>query len=147
MNPFWRRSQAVERCERDREIYDRQDLRNAVNGTGVANGKQVVALIEALRQRPPFFCELVGENGYNLLVGIGGAIGCTQYSRADGNPPYWMATSPSTKHKEGVVDFLIADTATPVPARYCVPFDAVKDIIVYFQNTGLRNPAVDWDEI
>ncbi|MGO9005588.1 MAG: Imm1 family immunity protein [Beijerinckiaceae bacterium] len=95
----------------------------------------------------PFFCELEGENGYKLLVGIGGDIGCTQYSREDGNPPYWMATTPATKNKQGAVDFLIADMATPVPARYCLPFDAVKDIILYFQNTGLRNPAVDWEEI
>ncbi len=129
------------------KFYDRQDIRNAMNGMSVADGAQAVALLEGLKERPAFFCELVGENGYNLLVGIGGEVGCAQYSREDGNPPYWMATSLATKTKEGYVDFLMADTATPVPARYCLPFDAVKDIVVYFQNTGLRNPAVNWEEI
>jgi len=139
------------------KFYDRQDFRNAMNGTGIADGDQVVALFEGLRERPPFFCELVGGNGYNLLVGIAADIGCTQYSREDGNPPYWMASSPSTRslatrtlarrNEEGVVNFLMADTATPVPVRYCLPFDVVKDIIVYFLDTGLRSPAVDWEEI
>jgi hypothetical protein len=129
------------------KFYDRQDLQNAVNGTDFADSKQVMALIESLRERPRFFCELLGESGYNLLVGIGGEVGCTQYSREDGSPPYWMAMSSATTTKEGYVDFLMADTATPVPLRYCLPFDAVKDIIVYFQDTGLRSPDVNWEEI
>jgi Immunity protein Imm1 len=118
-----------------------------VNGMDFADSKQVVALLEGLKERPAFFCELAGESGYNLLVAIGGDIGCTQYSRGDGNPPYWMATSSATKAEEGYADFLMADTAAPMPMRYCLPFDAVKDIVVYFQNTGLRNPAVNWEEI
>jgi hypothetical protein len=129
------------------KFHDRQDIRNAMNGTSISDSVQVVALLEGLKERLAFFCEFVGEDGCNLLVGIGGDIGCTQYSRGDGNPPYWMATSSVTKAEEGYVDFLVANTATHVPLRYCLPFDAVKDIVVYFQNTGLRNPAVNWEEI
>jgi Immunity protein Imm1 len=81
------------------------------------------------------------------MVGIGGEVGCIQYGREDGNPPYWMAASPATKTKAGLFEFLNADTPTPVPARYCLPFDALKDIVVHFVNTGLRTPAVDWEEI
>jgi Immunity protein Imm1 len=128
-------------------FYDRQDIRNALNGTLIVDGEHVVALIESLKERPPFFCELVGANDCNLLIGIGGDIGCAQFSCEDGNTPFWIATSPATKAEEGFVDFLMADTPTPVPARYCLPYDAVKDIIVHFVNTGLRNPAADWEQI
>jgi hypothetical protein len=58
-----------------------------------------------------------------------------------------MATPPATKTKAGLSEFLNADTSTPVPACYCLPFDAVKDIIVRFVTTGPRNPAADWEEI
>jgi hypothetical protein len=128
-------------------FYDRQNPRNSANGLKIANGKQLLALIESLRTRPPFFCELVGENGNNLLVGIGGDVGCTQYSSENGSPPYWMALCVGKDHGTEVVDFLMADTATPIPIRYCLPFDVMKKVIVYFQEAGYRSPAVDWEEI
>ena len=43
-----------------------------------------------LETKAHFFCELLADNGYNLLVGVG-RIGCVQYSPDNGNPPYLMA--------------------------------------------------------
>jgi hypothetical protein len=129
------------------QFYDRQDAENALNGTKVASADHLLSLIENLRYRPPFFCELVGDNGLNLLIGIGGDIGCTQYSRADGIQPYWMATSSATKEKQGFIDFLAADTSTSVPARFCLPFEAIAQIATHFVERGLRDRSADWEEI
>src|SRR5579872_5710340 len=113
-------------------FYDRQDLRNPANGTRINSDQQICALFENLKSRSPFFCELVGGNGYNLLVGIGGNIGCAQYGRADGKPPYLMATQPELKSKTGLKTFLTGDTATPIPERYCLDFGIIRNIVLYF---------------
>lgn len=128
-------------------FYDRQNAQNPANGRSFAADEDVFDLIESAAAEGASFCELQGENGFNLLIGAARPLACAQYSRDDGQPPYWMATLPQTKDKEGFVDFLIADTATPVSARYCLPLDFVKNVILYFQETGLRNLTVDWEAI
>jgi hypothetical protein len=128
------------------QFFDRQDPANRSHAMRTT-AAEVLTLIESLRDRPPFFCELVGNNGYNLLVGIGDDVGCAQFSRADGNPPYLIARGAAAKKKQGFVEFFAANTPTPVPARYCLPLEAVAKIAAYFVEWGLRSPSVDWDEI
>jgi hypothetical protein len=96
---------------------------------------------------PPFFCELLGQNGQKILLGIGGPKGCVQHSNIDGSPPYLMAVSENPEHQSEHVDFLIGGTLTPVPAHYCVPFQTVSEITTYFQMTGERSPMVAWEEV
>lgn len=129
------------------EFYDRHDDQNPANGTAINDRNHLLGIIDSFAERPPFFCELVGENGCNLLLGVGGPIGCAQFSRQDGSTPYLMATTSASKGKNEAVDFLIGDTPTPVPGRYCLPFALVREIAFYFQETGGRNPIVDWEQI
>jgi hypothetical protein len=77
--------------------------------------------LEKLGNREPFFFELVGENGYKLLVGFGKAIGCVQHSRTDGDTPYLMALAPGAWEAKDYFEFLAGDTPTPISQRYCMP--------------------------
>jgi hypothetical protein len=129
------------------EFYDRQDELNALNGTRITESDRLLQIIGDLIARPPFFCELVGENGYNLLIGVGGMFGCAQYSHDDGTPPYLMATTSEAQRGKGEIEFMIGGTPTPVPARYCLPFDNLKAIVVHFQTTGDQSPFFDWEEV
>jgi hypothetical protein len=128
-------------------IYDRQDAMNPLNGIVVYNSADLLEIINSLTTRSPFFCELEGENGYNLLIGIGGLYGCVQYSARDGSTPYLMATAGEAETNNEYVEFLIGNTPTPVARRYCLPFDQVREIAVHFQNTGDRSLAVGWEKI
>lgn len=128
-------------------FYDRQDPHNAANGSAIADASHLVTLIAPLRARPPFFCEFVNESGSALLVGIGGDIGCALFSEGDGKPPYSMARLEALRAMEGCVDFLVGETAMPVPARFCLPFAIIADVIRHFYATGLRSHAVEWEEI
>ena len=128
-------------------FFDRQELSNPVNGTNISTKADLLAELNSLSYRKPFFCELAEENSYNLLIGLGGAVGCVQYSAADGSTPYLMAVGPDGFEQEGFEEFLIDDTATPVARRYCMSFDLVKEVAVYFLETGDRNPLVTWEEI
>jgi hypothetical protein len=128
-------------------FFDRQDEHNPENGTQIENVCELLRIFDCLLTRPPFFCELVGDGDYRLLVGLGGSLGCVQYSRQDGNAPYLMATTEVAKLNNQHVEFLIGNTPTPVPARYCLPFDVVKKISIHFLNTGDPEPAVTWEEI
>lgn len=78
-------------------------------------------ILETLRNTEPFFFELVGDNDYKLLVGLGNTIGCVQYSRSDGDTPYLLAVAPGEQDAEDYVEFLTANTLTPISKRYRMP--------------------------
>ncbi|HEY7300212.1 MAG TPA: hypothetical protein VH684_20150 [Xanthobacteraceae bacterium] len=128
-------------------FYDRQDEHNPLNGSQLAFGAAVHRIIDEFSTRRPFFCELIGENGYKLLLGIGKNIGCAQHSACDGRPPYLMAVGDSVLNFDDCGEYLIGNTLTPVPRRYCVPIDTVKQIASYFIETWDRYPEVRWEEI
>jgi len=88
---------------------------------------------------------LVGENGSELCIGVG-EIGFAEYDR-DGDALYMLAL---TKRNviEGIdEDFLAGGTPTPMPARFCMPFDEVIKIAVHFLESGNACPLFSWEEI
>jgi hypothetical protein len=129
------------------QFFDRQDRSNPRNGVKLADPDEVLVWLDQMRSRPPFFCELVGENGFNLLVGVGDARGCAQYSAGDGSPPYLMAVGNEREDDETFMEYLTANTDTPVPMKFCLPMEQIKKIVAYFVGTGERSPAVSWEEI
>jgi|YelNatPaOPRAMG01_1025707.scaffolds.fasta_scaffold75042_2 hypothetical protein len=130
------------------EFQDLEDRSNPHNGEGFTSVAQVVGLLNELRySRPPFMCELRGDNGITLTVGLGIDIGCVQYAPSDGNPPYMMAVSPpEVKPYAGEMEFVVGGTATPIDGRYYLPFQNIEQIIAYFMETGGRSPTVAWEE-
>jgi len=81
-------------------------------------------------------------------VGIGEKVGCVQYSSHDGMPPYLMAVENGFEFSTiDTIDFLIGGELTPVPRRYCKSMELVKEIALYFLETGLRCPNVTWEKI
>lgn len=75
-------------------FFDLQEGDNPLNGSPLVSGEETLNLLERLKFRDPFMCELVGENGYKLLMGLGGSVASVQYSRSDGEPPYFEAVAP-----------------------------------------------------
>ena len=129
------------------EFFDRQDPLNPANGTRIDSGEGLSTLLSSFLDRKPFFCELLADNGYKQLIGIGGTIGCVQHSSSDGSPPYLMAVANDGINAPSETDFLIGNTATPISVHYCIPFERVKHIAVYFLETGKCDPSVSWEEI
>jgi hypothetical protein len=127
-------------------FFDQQDESNSLNGSIIADSEQLSRILDSLRTRKPFFAELFGENGYNLLIGIGEAVGCVQYSRADGKSAYLVAVAPKPIAEDGYVEFLIGDTSTPISVRYILPFEEVKAIATYFLETGARSARFNWED-
>ena len=82
-----------------------------------------------------------------MLVGVGDPEGCAQYSLNDGSNPYLMAVADVREDSDCFVEFLIGNEATPVPKRYCLPIETIKQITLYFIETGKRDPRVVWEEI
>lgn len=128
------------------KFYDRQDVSNAFNGREVSHWEDLLGILEGLRGRPPFFCELVTLS-VKLLVGIGPNVGCLQYSSTDGNPPYLMAVWTDPSFIGMPLEFLIGGTRTPIAARFCLPMDAIKHVATTFLETGSRSDVVLWQEI
>ncbi len=129
------------------EFFDRQEKSNPLNGARIGDRQQLLKVFNGLMHRKPFFCELVGENGYSLLLGIGQHFTCAQYSPSDGSTPYLMAVGTSKPDNNQYVEFLTADVPSPVPMRFCVAPGTVKEIAVHFIETGNRYPGVSWEEI
>ncbi len=128
--------------------YDNeQDDTDPMNGAVIANGGQLSELLNGRRSNPPLFIRLSGSNGYEMMVGIGVEVGCVQYSRSDGEPPYLVAVPLRPHMTGGDVEFLTGDTATPVPARNIVSFDELKQIALYFLQTGERSYVVSWEPV
>jgi hypothetical protein len=127
-------------------FFDIEDSANDLNGTVIRNADELFRILDALRDRPPFVCELVGDNGFELVVGMG-PNGCAQYGHARGLPPYLVALAPGREQDDGETEFLAGGTPSPIANRYCMPFDSVREIAGYFLETGGRHPAFSWEEI
>jgi Immunity protein Imm1 len=128
-------------------IYDYQDQTSSLNGLTLTNDDQLLQVLESARTRQPFFAGLIGENGYELLIGIAGSFGCAQYSRSDGEPPYLVAVSSARIIAHDHFEFLAGNTPTPISSRYILPFEKVKKIASYFRATGARSTDVSWEQI
>lgn len=106
---------------------------------------EVTKLLNGMRNREPFMCELVGDNGYKLGIGIGADVGCVQYSRVDGEPPYLMASNGIEYGDEHT--FMMSGTPTPVDGKFCLPMTKVIDIAGFFVETGRKPAEINWEEI
>ena len=129
-------------------FFDREDENDPQNGTEIECADQLTGILEMARARTPFFAELVGENGYSLLLGIG-ALGCAQYSPSDGEAPFLMAVDPTTTTpiEERHLEFLAAGILTPVAMRYALSFERIKEIAVHFLTDGTTSTSVTWETI
>lgn len=129
------------------ELLDRQEASSPIDGQVVTTAAEIRRVLAMAQGRPPFFAELVGENGFKLLLGLGPREGCAQFSAADGSAPYFMAVADDREETPGDMVFLIAGTASPVPRRYCLPLDTVVRIAETFVETGQRRNDLVWEEI
>ena len=127
------------------QFFDRQHAANPLNGTTLSEPAAVREIIQSMQQRRPFLAELIGENGRKLLLGLGSGDGCAQFSSNDGSPPYLMALENNAEAEDQ--DFLIGDTASPVPRRFCLPMQKVADIAAVFLYSGERASDVAWEQI
>jgi hypothetical protein len=128
-------------------FFDRQNGSNPLNGSTIRSESLLLQVFDELKHGTPFFCELIAQNGYKALFGIGHPFGCVQYSRVDGCPPYLMAIAPNHEHSMQYIGFWIGNTLTPIPSRYCMPFELVKEIAAEFLRNGGRSASVSWEEI
>jgi len=128
-------------------FFDRQDSMNPLNGRKIDDRVALLALLDSLKGRPPFFIELVGTQGYKLLLGLAETVGCAQYNASDGSPPYLMAVVPRKESLSGHIEFLIGGTPTPVSSRYCLQLGVIREVAAHFLETGVRSPDVSWEEI
>jgi hypothetical protein len=128
------------------QYFNHQDELDPMHGTVITATAQLAKLLDDAKRQPPFIAKLKGDNGFEILTGIGEKFCCAQYSSSDGNPPYLMAMSAQPPLKRGCVDFLTADTPTPFPARYIIHFDELKAILFHFLQTGERSNLVSWED-
>ncbi len=124
-----------------------QDDFDPMNSAVFSDGGKLGELLEARKKQPPFLAKLSGDNGFELMIGIGRTVGCAQYSRSDGNPPYLMAMSPRPPMNNGGFEFLTADTLTPIPARHILRFVELKEIALHFLVTGERSTEFGWENV
>jgi hypothetical protein len=124
-----------------------QNKLDPMNGTVIVQEAILAQLLEERQNEPPFLAELSGDNGYHIELGIGGNVGCVQHSQTNGKAPYLMAISADPPMKGGYVEFLTANTPTPIAARYIVNFDELKAIAIHFLKTGERSDRVLWQEL
>src|SRR5688500_15794655 len=126
-------------------FHDRQDRNNPADGQTVESLEQIETLFNEVRRREPSFVELVGPEA-KLLVGLAGDEACVQHSPANGEPPYYVALNEERLSSLEEVTFLMSDSATPIPRRYCIPFARLLPIVESFLRTGERSTTADWAE-
>ena len=52
-------------------FVDLEDQHNPLSGTDLTSASDVIGLLDVLRaSRSPFMCDLIGENGFKLTVGL-----------------------------------------------------------------------------
>ncbi len=93
---------------------NQQNESNPMNDIAITSKKELSDLLRARQHNTPFLARLSGDNGFEIMLGIAGQVGCAQHSRSDGSLPYLMAHSTNPSMTNGDVEFLTADTPTPV---------------------------------
>jgi hypothetical protein len=128
-------------------FQDQQEPASVATGRVLSTPADVAQLFDALRGRPPFMFELIGENGDSLTIGYSDSVGAVQHAASDGRPPYRMAVNEESLDDEAAVEFLAGGTPTPIPGRFCLPIQRVSAIAQEFVATGERSAVVTWEEI
>ena len=129
-------------------VLDLQDSASQWNGVSIDDEEALAKLLEESRKKKPFFIELKGDNGYKLIVGIGGPEGCVQFSSSNGEPPYLLAVTPGrAERNDGMVEFFAGDQPSEIPVRQCLPFEALRQIVLYFFENGVRCMDFVWEEV
>jgi hypothetical protein len=121
------------------EVLDMEDARGQRHHC-IRSTQELLELLDAFRGRAPFVCELVSDHGFRVTIGIGGPTGFVQHSTAEGDIPYRVAVNPDVTDQSGIEVFTAGQTATEIPRRYCLPFDTVRELVLFFAETGARSP-------
>jgi Immunity protein Imm1 len=127
--------------------YNNQDKSDSMNGAVVVDHASLEKLLDSKKNTQPFIAELRAENDFELVFGIGGALGFVEHRRINGDLPYLMAISRHRPINAGRVAFLTAATPTPIAARYILSFDELKVIAIHFLETGERSNSVSWEPV
>jgi hypothetical protein len=122
---------------------DWEEDENPLNGTVIRSSDELRKILLGLRIREPFACELEGENGACLVLGIG-RLGTAQYNREQGGP-YFLAVTTRKVIADTEMEFLAGGTPTPFEAR--LPFGDIIKIAVHFMETGEPCPSFSWEMI
>jgi hypothetical protein len=134
-------------CSMIVRFFDRQDEKNSLNGSTFADSSSMLECFRLLSSRPPFFCEIEGENSFKLLVGVGGKWSCIQHGALDGSPPYLMAVAREPQLVVQDLEFLIGSTPTPIHRRCILSAELAENLISFFIRTGKKSELVEWEEI
>jgi hypothetical protein len=129
------------------QYFNHQNKRDPMHGVAITESAQLTKLLDDARREPPFIAELEGDNGFEILFGISEKFGWAQYSRSDGSPPYLMAVSQEPPLRRGYLEFLTANTPTPIAARYVIRFDELKKVALDFLKTGEKSEVVSWQPL
>src|SRR4030095_4256805 len=124
---------------------DLEESSNSLNGMRLKSRLELEGVLEGLSYREPFVFELVGDNGDELVVGIGD-LGCVQFGRHDGDGLYQMALAPAAHDVDGYCEFLAGGTLTPILKRYCMPLEQVRQIMFHFLEKGGCSPEFSWED-
>jgi hypothetical protein len=128
-------------------FVNQQDERDFMNRTLIAESEQLSELLDKRRKNAPFIADLFGDNGFQLTIGIGSGIGFAQYRRENGELPYLVAVPAQRRVKSRHVEFLINNTPTPIPRRFILTFDEMKQVALHFLETGEPSDVVSWEAI
>lgn len=128
-------------------FLDLEEYNNPRNRSTIVDAEQLDTLFATFRERKPFFCELSANNSYKLVLGVGRELGCAQFGRKDGRPPYFMAVGNPELERDTFVEFLAGGTASPIPTRYCMSMDTIRRIAHEFLIEGCQPGSVNWEEI
>jgi hypothetical protein len=112
----------------------------------IKSKEQLLHFFDTFGQRDPFYCEFV-ETESKLSVCVRGDLASVQHSPANDAPPYRMAVTTADHDADDEVDFFIGNETTPISARYALPLELAKHLIVYFLQRGERDSSVHWEEI
>ena len=126
-------------------FFDLENMDNPANGSDISEPEEIQVLFDKLRFGKPFICELESEDGYTLTLGLGSDTGCARYAYADGVEPFWLAIG------DGSIkgDHVFYQDGQPITMvdRYCLPYDMVKSVAMYFIETGKQCPDVRWETV
>jgi len=130
-------------------IYGQPSSSGRESRTGVLHRDTLRKSLDRGAEQNPHVVELAGGPAGSLFVGVGLPYGAVEHHSADAGSQVRVAIDDPEAAPKAIphVRFESVHGVIAIPPRFCLPFEAVKNIAVYFYDTRTCSPTAQWETI
>ena len=122
------------------------NIDDTLNGIVISDGPSARKLLATVALCPSFV-ELKREDGCKLLLGLGGDVGCAQFTPAPSAQVHSLMAALDDGNRDELMELSIRGRRVPMSRRYCLPLHTIQRLASDFTRFRYASRSVTWDEL